>query len=382
MKKFYNKLIKCLQNFIVFIEKSKTRFFELRAIKRKKKFYSSVKWSKEQQFQFDNYWKNNYGKKIPNKWHKLYQSANGVFNVEYMPEIIFSTEIEQSLNDYYQVRVFADKNLNDVLFNGKIDNVRTPKTYLYNAFGRFYDGNRNIITREKAIEILALLSSAVIKPTIDSSSGRDVNILDMQSAINVKTGETAEQIIDKYRTNFIVQEKILPNEELKTIYPNAINTMRVITYLLNGDVYTCPISLRMGGNGSEVDNIHAGGMSIAVGDDGVLADCAYRLGYGDKSDKYYEHPDTKVKFGGYRLSFVNSVVEAAKKLHVYTNGVGLISWDFTVNDKNEIIVIEANYKGQSSWFPQMLSGKSLFGDNTSKILRDLNGGNKCVNVIR
>ena len=66
-----------------------------------------------------------------------------------------------------------------------------------------------------------------------------------------------------------------------------------------------------------------------------------------------------------------NVVEVAKKLHVNTNGIGLISWDFTVNNKNEIIVIEANYKGQSSWFPQMLSGKSLFGDNTSRILENL-----------
>ena len=376
MKKIYNKFIKALLKLITFIEKSKTKFFELKGIKRKKKFYSSVKWSKEQQFQFDNYWKNNYGKKISNKWHKLYQSANGIFNIEYTPEIIFSTEIEQSFNDYYQVKVFADKNLNDVLFSNAVENVRTPKTYLYNSFGRYYDGERNLITKERAVEILDSLSSAVIKPTIDSSSGRDVNILDMQSGVNKKTGEKAEQIIDRYRANFIVQEKILPNEELKTIYHNSINTLRVITYLLNGNVYTCPISLRLGGNGSEVDNIHAGGISIAVGDDGVLADCAYRLGYGDTFDKFCEHPDTKVKFGGYRLSFVNSIIEAAKKLHNYTNGVGLISWDFTVNDKNEIIVIEANYKGQSSWFPQMLSGKALFGDNTSKILKSLKRKNK------
>lgn len=371
MKKIYNKFIKALLKFITFIDKSKTKIFELKAINRKKKFYSSVKWSKEQQIAFDAYWKKYYGKKIPNKWHKLYQSANGIFNVEYMPEVIFSTKIEQAFNDYYQIKVFADKNLNDVLFNNKIENVRTPKTYLFNSFGRFYDGERNLINKERAIEILASLSSAVIKPTIDSSSGRDVNILDMQSGINKKTGETAEQIINKYRINFIVQEKILPNEELKIIYPKSINTMRVITYLFDGKVYTCPISLRIGGNGSEVDNIHAGGMSIAVGDDGDLADCAYRLGYGDAFDKYYEHPDTKVKFSGYKLSFVNSVIKAAKKLHVNTNGVGLISWDFTVNNKNEIIVIEANYKGQSSWFPQMLSGKSLFGDNTSRILENL-----------
>lgn len=368
MKKIYNKLINCLLRFVVFIERSKTKFFELRAIKRKKKLYSNVKWSKEQQLEFDNYWEKNYGKKISNKWHKLYQSANGVFNVEYMPEYLFSTKIEQKFNDYYQIKVFADKNLNDVLFNNRLSNVRTPKTYLYGSFGTFYDGDHNLITRQKAIEILSSLTTAVIKPTIDSSSGSNVSILNMRSGVNEKTGETAEDLLNKYATNFIVQEKILPCDELKALYPNSINTMRVITYLLDDEVFVCPISLRIGGNGSEIDNIHAGGMSIAVSDDGFLSNCAYRLGYGDKFDKYYSHPDTNVKFEDYKLSFVSSVIDSAKKLHLYTNGVGLISWDFTVNDKNEIIVIEANYKGQSSWFPQMLSGKSLFGDNTSKIL--------------
>lgn len=369
MKKIYNKVINSLLNFTVRVEKTKTKFFEKRAIRKKKKIYEQVKWNKQQQEEFDKFWLEYYGKKIPNKWHKLYQRANDTFNVAYMPEYIFSTKIEQKLNDYYQVKVFADKNLSDVLFNNRMENVRTPKTYLYNSFGNYYDGDRNVISRQKAIEILSTLSSAVVKPTLNSSSGRNVCILNMQSGINTKTNETAEQLVDRYGQDFIVQEKIEPNKELKKLYPNSINTMRVITYLLDGEVFVCPISLRIGGGGSEIDNIHAGGMSISVSDDGELGECAFRLGYGDNFEKFYNHPDTGVKFSGYKLSFITSVVSAAKKLHTFTNGVGLISWDFTVNDKDEIIVIEANYKGQSSWFPQMLSGKSLFGENTAKILK-------------
>ena len=372
MKRFYRKIVNFLLGIVVTTEKAKTKLFEKIAIKKKKKIYKTVKWSKEQQKQFDIFWKTNYGKKIPNKWHKLYQKSNGVFNVEYIPEILFSTQIEPTLNDYYQTKVFADKNLNDLLFNNRIEGVRTPRTYLLNSFGRFYDGNRNLISKKEAINILSSLSFAVIKPTVNTSSGNDVKILSMINGVNQKTGETAEQLIEKYRQDFIVQEKIVPNEQLKALYPHSINTIRVITYILDDKINVCPISLRIGGNGSEIDNIHAGGMSIAVSNQGELSKFAYRLGYGDKEDKFDSHPDTGVEFDGYKLDFIENVVKVAKKLHTFTLGVGIISWDFTVNDKNEIIVIEANYRGQSAWFPQMLSGRALFGENTSSVLKNLN----------
>ena len=369
MKRIYNKLIEFFMNFVVKLEKFKTKTFEKIAINKKKKIYKNVKWTTEQQKAFDEYWLKYYGKKIPNKWHKLYEYYNGVFNVEYMPEIIFSTRIEPTLNNYYQVKVYADKNINDVLFNNRIDGVRTPKTYLSNSFGQFYDGERKLISREHAIDILYSLGTAVIKPTIDSSSGRNVAIINMQNGINQKTGETVDRLIDKYKTNFIVQEKIIPNAQLEKLYPKSINTVRIISYLLDDKIETCPVSLRIGGGGSEIDNIHAGGMSIAVSNEGLLAEKAYRLGYGDKTETFDKHPDTEVQFKDYKLDFVERMIDTAKKLHIYTAGIGLISWDFTINDKDEIIVIEANYKGQSSWFPQMLSGKALFGENTQRILK-------------
>lgn len=369
MKKFYNKLIKFLKNIPVWVEKKKTKFFENKSIRKKKKLYKCVKWDKQKQKSFDAYWKENYGKKISNKWHRLYEKANGIYNIEYFPEILFSTKLELLLNNYTQISVIADKNFNDILFNNRIENVRTPETYIYNSFGKFYDGERNLISRDKAIEILKLKKTAVIKPTKDSSSGKNVLILELDNGVNLKTEESVEQILSNYKRDYIVQEKIVPHCELRNIYSKSINTIRVITYVLDNQIYTSPLTLRFGSNGGEIDNIHAGGMSIAVEDDGKLSKYAYRLGYGDNFEKFDKHPNTNITFFGYKLSFINQIVSSAKKLHFYTLGVGMISWDFTVNDKNEVIIIEANYKGQSAWFPQMLSGKALFGENTKQILQ-------------
>lgn len=79
--------------------------------------------------------------------------------------------------------------------------------FLCNSYGRFYDGNKHIISKEKAIEILSNVGAAVIKPTVDSSSGKNVVIVDMKNGFNVRDGKSALQIIDSYNMNFIVQEK-------------------------------------------------------------------------------------------------------------------------------------------------------------------------------
>lgn len=371
MKKIYRKFLKLLNSIPVFIEILKTYIAEWVAILKKAPLYKNIKWTKQQQKDFDDFWKKNYGKKISNRWHKLYEASNGVHQIEYLPEIIYSTIIEPQFNDYSYCTVYSDKNLNELFFDKRIEGVRTPKCFLSNIHGCFYDGNRHLISKEIAVEILSNIGEAVIKPTVDSSSGRDVIIANIQNGKNIRTGMTAEEILEKYKSNFIVQEKIKPCEELATLYPNSINTIRTISYIVGDKIEVAPISLRIGGGGSEVDNIHAGGMSIAVDNNGNLAKKAYRLGYGDSFESFEKHPDTGVTFEGYKLNFVNRLVSTAKGLHEMTANIGTVSWDFTVDSNGEIVVIEANFRGQSVWFPQMLSGESFYGKNTVEILKSI-----------
>ncbi len=371
MKRIYSMLIAVFSNIIKLISFLKTWTAEWVAILRKKPLYKDVVWTKEQQKEFDDFWKKNYGKKISNRWHKLYEASNGVYHYDYLPEILYSTKIEPKLNDYTYCEVFADKNLNEIFFNNRIAGVRTPNCYLSNNHGKFYDSQRQLISKDMAVEILSNIGEAVIKPTVNSSSGKGVIIVNMQNGINIRNNMSALDIINSYKSNFIVQEKIKPSEELSALYPSSINTLRTISYIVGDSINVAPISLRIGGGGSEVDNIHAGGMSIAVGNDGALAKYAYRLGYGDSFEKFEEHPDTSIMFEGYRLSFVERLIDTAKRLHKLTANIGFISWDFTVDSDDNIVVIEANFKGQSVWFPQMLSGDTFFGEDTEKVLNTL-----------
>lgn len=149
------------------------------------------------------------------------------------------------------------------------------------------------------------------------------------------------------------------------LYSEAVNTFRVITYLWDGEVFHVPLALRIGQGGSYLDNAHAGGMFIGVNDLGELNDVAFT----EFGTRYKEHPDTHTTFKGYKLSFVPELIKTAKKLHLNAPQLGIISWDLTVDQNGEFVLIEANTRGQSIWFPQMANGAGAFGKNTAEILK-------------
>lgn len=369
MKQIYNKFLQALEALPTQLETAKTLVAEWYSIFRKYPLYRHIKWTKEQQKEFDLFWKTNYGKKISNRWHKLYEASNGVHRVDYFPEYLYSTRLEPLLNNYNYTKVFANKNLLDVFFDGKAENIRTPKAFLFCDHGHYYNADRQLISSHEAADIMSNVGEAVMKPTVDSSSGKNVRIVCMEHGSDTRSRQTAQELLCAYGTNFTVQERLKPCKELQTLYPNAINTIRVISYRIGDRIGIAPISLRIGGGGSEVDNIHAGGMSISVSKEGILAKTAYRLGYGDSFESYDIHPDTNVTFENYPLPFIPDVMEAAKLLHGRTANIGIISWDFTVDNEGKFVVVEANYRGQSAWFPQMLSGEPLFGADTSEMLQ-------------
>ena len=56
-------------------------------------------------------------------------------------------------------------------------------------------------------------------------------------------------------------------------------------------------------------------------------------------------------------------------VHLNAPQLGIISWDLTVDQNGVFVLIEANTRGQSIWFPQMANGMGAFGKNTAEILK-------------
>jgi len=250
MKNLFVRLLKKIKYLkLYFIEQSKTF--------KKRNLYKNIKLSREEKEKIDKVFKEGYGKKFSYKWHRLYQSYTGVFDENYFPEILFSTKLEFKLNPKNICKVLADKALLDVLYSN-IDGLSFPQYYLLNCSGIFYDSKKHIISKEDAIKKCQNLGQIVAKTTLGSSSGKSVRIFNIKNGIDLKTGLNVQEIFDLYSSNYILQEKIENCDYLKKIYPLSINTIRVITYVIDGNFFHCPLSLRIGRNGNYVDNAHAG----------------------------------------------------------------------------------------------------------------------------
>lgn len=347
---------------------------EMKNIWSKRKLYKNVKLTKEQKKEIDDFYKENYGKRIKYYWHRLYQSYTGKFDYKYVPEYIYSTKLELKNNKRINVMPYEDKNMLPVLFSDY--EVKIPKTLIMCVKGKFFNKDRNIITKDRAIEILTKLNEgqyeAVIKGTVDTSSGRDVQILSLDNGFDKNSKKDIKEIIETMGKDFVVQEKIEPHKSFAKLYAKSINTLRVITYIIDSEIYVAPVTMRIGQGGGMVDNAHAGGMFIGVSDNGKLLKEAFT----EYQNKFEQHPDTKIVFKDYQLPCVDKVKKCAVRLHSKVPMLDFVSWDFTINSDEEIVLIEANMHSQAVWFPQIAHGKAIFGDNTGRILREIKDRNK------
>lgn len=364
LKSVYRKMIKWIEKIPANITRKKVFCAEWYDILRKSKLYKEIHWTKEQKSEFHAFWKSVYGKRISSRWHKLYESINGIYNIEYIPEILYTTKLEPEGNQYLYAKAFSDKGLVELFVNNTP--VKVPKTILVCSDGVFRNGEYLNISEKEAQELILNEKEFVIKPTIGSSSGHSVEVINTLKISNLSILEFEK----KYEKNFVIQDKIRPHEKFRDLHPESINTIRIISYIVDDSVKVAPVTMRIGTGNTNVDNIHSGGLVISVSDSGILNHYGYQLGYCDNKTRYEKHPDTQIIFDGYQLPFIPEIIENAKRMHMKIPHLKYISWDFTVDEEEHIILIEVNLFGQSVWFPQIVSGQSVFGGDINMLLKN------------
>lgn len=340
------------------IEKKKFRS------KKRKAIYSTVVLSKDQKKNIDNLFIKNYGKKIPYTWHRHFTAFTGNFDEKYFPEMLYIPEFEYFMNYKRQfAKVFEDKNALPLI--AKSVGISTPKTLLSATEGVYRDQNYAFITKDSALEILRNVGKAFVKPSVDSSSGRGCGIIDVVDGVDSVSGKKLEELLDSFGKNFCLQRVIKNHENIAKLHENSVNTFRVITYRWKNEICFMPIIMRIGQGGNFVDNAHAGGMFIAVNDDGTL----HKKAFTEFKKEFVVHPTSKVVFEGYKIDFIDKIKESAERMHQAIPQIGVVNWDFTVGENGEIILVEANVLNGSVWLVEIAHGKGAFGEKTAEILK-------------
>jgi hypothetical protein len=139
--------------------------------------------------------------------------------------------------------------------------------------------------------------------------------------------------------DYIIQENVVQRKDFRDLYPNSLNTFRIITQRRKNNLHICSATLRMGRNGMYVDNSSSGGIFISVDiSTGALSKFGGVL---SAKQRFEKHPDTGFVFGGYYIkdwqAIRNEVIRLSEKAPEYPD----IGWDIAVTE-NKILAIEIN----------------------------------------
>ena len=204
----------------------------------------------EQEKKIYDYWKQ-FTDDFEIAYHKYYIDRTGKFDVRFIPDDLFVGYIDGYLNNRAIEPGIADKNYFDMYLRG----FKMPTTYLHLINGVYEDSNYNIISKDDAINILCDKENIRIKPSMASYGGKNVEFL-------VKP--TREDIINYLNNitckNLIFQETVKQSKETAKLHPSSLNTIRVMTLLLDNEIKVLPSAFRMGVGNSKVDNASFGGI--------------------------------------------------------------------------------------------------------------------------
>lgn len=286
----------------------------------------------------------------------------------YIPDSFFYAFIDEYFSNPQRSTALDDKNLYDLYFA----DVKRPRTIARKANDLFMDEEYNSITAKDFLKLCHSQKEIVVKSAIGSYGGHGVRFWKANA-------DTDEQLLSFIYTNncpefrgsnvyqqYIVQEPIQQHHILDKINSTSINTVRIITLHRNGVCTPLSSVLRMGIDGSRVDNCSSGGIVCGITEDGILKDVAYDA----MANSYHRHPQG-FYFGGTKLVGFDKCIALAKKLANRFYGVSrLISWDFAIGVDEEPILIEMNISFGELDFHQLCNGP-IFGENTEDVLKEV-----------
>lgn len=350
----FNYLTSLYENF--FKELSE-KCMECFRIDSKELFSQNVKeLTKEQENQIKKYWKK-YTKDFDISYHKYYIDRTGKFDERFIPDDLFVGYIDGYLNNRAIEPGVADKNYFDLYLKG----FNLPKTYVHLINGVFEDENYNIISKEKAIDILSTANNITIKPSMASYGGKGVKFFN-----NPTKSELIEFFDNLEDDNLIFQETVKQSEVTAKLHPDSLNTIRIMTLILDSDVKVLPwCAFRMGIGKSKVDNASFGGIYCKINEDGTLSNFAYDA-LGKRFDK---HPDGG-EFSSVKFNFMDKIRNLVKESAQRFPHFRLIGWDIAINEDNEPIIIEANLTMSGMDVIETICGP-LFGEYTEKVLEEV-----------
>lgn len=244
-----------------------------------------------------------------------------VFNFENIKSDKRKTFITRGINNKYL------KTLNNRKYYELFDN-KIKFNELFNEFiKRDYLDLENS-TNEEFKTFIKKHPKFIAKPT-NLQCGKGIEIIDTE---NKDIKHLKESLIKN--NQLLLEEIVIQTNKMNDLFPKSVNTLRIVTALVNNKCRVLFRVIRIGNGNNVVDNFNHGGMYSTINEKGVIDKPAI-----DKKGNIFEkHPITGTKIVGFEIPYFNEAIQMVKNASFKVKEVGLVGWDIAITDKGPVMI--------------------------------------------
>jgi hypothetical protein len=264
---------------------------------------------------------------------------------------------------YYDYNIFAFYAMNHKQRKTYITRMKNKKLIMYcndqnyshifnnkNEFNKIYKKylNREYLDLEnvKYEDFTKFMKNKDIifaKPNV-GESGKGIEKLYKKDYKDLK--EMFNYITNKDKNFGIIEELIVQHEALNKLYPLAINSLRIVSIVVDGEAHIVYVVSKSGNEGKFVDNMENSGLCCPVD---VKTGKICNVAHTSKLITYDTHPYSKVKLIGYKIPYIKEAMELVKKAALEIPEVKYVGWDVFIGPNGPGIIEGNDYPGYDFW---------------------------------
>lgn len=261
----------------------------------------------------------------------LNAATRGIGYVDYLKGNYINLSNEEKKNyltkrNYVRLVKYLNKRGYQMIFHDKIVFNRIFKDYIgrdfidirevgYKGFKKFVTGKENVFAKKHN----SFGGDGVTKVNI---AGEDLKVLFNQLYNNKQ---------------YLIEDTLIQNEYLDWINSKAVNNVRLVTLLKDGEVYVVFKTLRINAGSEEVISCHD--IYMTLDDEGnVLGNVV-----DDECNIYKKHPVTGFKFKGAKIPHMDKALELVKSAAKLVPEMRWIGWDVAITEDGAAIIEGNNY---------------------------------------
>lgn len=258
---------------------------------------------------------------------------------------------DKVLNPLDYACLARDKYLSHMLMEK--GDISRPQLYCYfsREYGDSFGVQANDYEHVRKLFEANNVKEFICKPSFYSSHGEGVFICeeliyeDSDCVMVLKNKKVSLREFLKTCNPCLFESLIKQTSQFASFNPSSVNTVRMVTALYpNNEVKLVAAFLKIGRNGSEVDNAGTGG-NVDCGVDVETGKIYNSLQFNSWMDTtcITHHPDTNTLLEGVVINNWQSHVERVKQFQKRISFIKMIGWDVAITDDGPVIIEINNY---------------------------------------